>query len=1077
MQGNSNTRQESFRPKILIVDDTLSNILVIEGLLKSLQVDFDRAFSGYEAIEKVKENEYAMLLLDVQMPELDGFRTAEIIREELEEHHLTIIFISAVYNQNYFYQKGLETGAVDFITKPLVSQVFISKIQIFLKLYVQRKELEWQVEENQKANALLRQSNLAVEKILNNIRVGIYVSDKESNEIIFANRYGQKIHGSNIIGKPYNEVLNIEDITNGSEESSEDESRSHDIYSNKEGRFFHLFENGIKWIDGRQSMLNVEVDITDKVEAQKEMINSHKNFAELFNNSPDAIYVEDEAGTILAANKAAHETHGIDVLAGLHVTAIAPAHMRENINAEYSKWFTGEITYKESKVLRKDGVEMPVDISGKIITYNNSKALLVIVRDITDRQNALQALVDSEQRFRTLFEKIPTVAVYGINENREVIYWNHASENFFGYTMNEAIGRRLEDLIIPGNDQANINEIIDLILDGKKDTTPKEYHLLKKDGSVIPVSSSYVMLKNTSGEKEIYSIDIDLKERDKAQVLQKSRLQLTEFINQISYGFINITINEIDATITKAIEAVSSFAEVDNSYIYLLDEQGHSLEISHKWTSLTKNNLKPVIAIDEVKGLSNFIDELTSTGLEVYPDGQNTVYFTDLMHSMNIESYVHIPMFVNHLFIGFIGFGTSVKGKKWDDHTIYAFKLIAQVSINALERKKAEKTLRETYKRSQESDRLKTAFLANMSHEIRTPMNAILGFSSLLSDPEITSEEQKTFINHINNNGSSLMTLINEILDISKIEAGQIQIKKTKFDLNESINDIMVESEKHKVYQNKNDINITTSFEGIASDLTIETDQMRFKQIVMILIDNALKYTKQGSVKLQIIRLDENLLQFEVADTGIGIPQEMQALIFQSFRQVEETHTRQFGGTGLGLAIAKHLINMMGGEIWVESREGAGSHFFFTLPLAEKASDVAKPKPAQHGLKTKTSRWENRYIIIAEDVEANFELMQALLKKTGINILWAKDGTEAIKIFTWNKKIDMILMDIQMPVMNGFEATQHIKALNPDIPIVALTAFTFAENQEKIFQAGCDSFLPKPIKQNELIEMIDRYLA
>jgi PAS domain S-box-containing protein len=1066
MQSRVVEEQQSFKPKILIVDDVLANIMVIEGFLNTLDVEMDRAFSGFEAIEKIKVTEYAMVLLDVQMPELDGFKTAEIIREELGEEHLTIIFISAVYNHNYYYQKGLDTGAVDFITKPLISNVFLGKVKIFLKLYEQRKELEREVEERKKAAESLKESHNAIQTILNNIQVGIYVSDDDTNKIVFANRFGRKKYGKNIIGKSYDKVLNIN-------EGEKDSSSSNDIHTDKEGHFFHLFENSIKWVDGRASKLNVEVDITDKIQAEQEMIRTHKNFVELFNNSPDAVYVESESGVILDANKAACKLNGYNDLRGVPVTDLAPESMKSDILASYKKWFTGEKTFIESKVLRKDKTEIPVELMGKVINFNNERALLVTVRDVSDRAKAHQAILDREQRFRVLFEKIPTVAVYGLNSKKEIIYWNKASENFFGYSKESAIGQKLDQLLVAEGDRSTIAENIKRVLNGEN-LPPEEIYLLRKDGGILPVSSSYVLLSNSAGEKEVYSIDIDLREKDKVQLLQQSRLQLTEFINQISSGFINITVGEIDATITRAIEAVSSFAEVESSYIYLLDPHGRELTLSHSWSASNSENIEDKIIVDAVDGLNNFIDEVSNKGLEIYPGSTHKNYFPELMETMSINSYVHIPMFVDHLFVGFIGFGTPVHEKSWDDHTIYAFKLIAQITINALERKKADKKLIETHHRSKESDRLKTAFLANMSHEIRTPMNAILGFSSLLSDPDNTGAEQEQFINHITSNGNSLMTLINEILDISKIEAGQIQIKKTTFSLGTLIGEAVTEANKRKKYQGKQSIEIVSNFDNIDSEQSVETDQTRFKQVLTILLDNALKYTKEGRIEINIIKSTEQLIQFQVSDTGIGIPEEMQQIIFDTFRQVEESHTRQYGGTGLGLAIAKYLVNMMGGDIWVESTPEHGSNFFFTLPVShiEIAESIHIPESSAQ---INGQKWSDKYIIIAEDVEANFELMEALLKKTGINILWAKDGSEAVKIFTWNKKIDLILMDIQMPVLNGLEATRQIKKVDPDMPVIALTAFTLSENQEKIFDAGCDSFLAKPIKQYELLDMIEKY--
>ena len=392
------------------------------------------------------------------------------------------------------------------------------------------------------------------------------------------------------------------------------------------------------------------------------------------------------------------------------------------------------------------------------------------------------------------------------------------------------------------------------------------------------------------------------------------------------------------------------------------------------------------------------------------------------------------------------------------------------------ERKKAELELKIAKDKAEESDKLKTAFLANMSHEIRTPMNAILGFSELLGIPDISEDEKKEFIDLIQNNSNLLLNLINDIIDIAKIESGQLQIQFAEVNVHKLISEIYKTHYENNSRQN-NQIQVLLEIPDDKQDVLISSDEYRIKQILSNLIGNALKYTEEGQVVIgyRIIDKDESRIQFYVKDTGIGIIEDKLNLIFERFRQADDSYTREYGGTGLGLTISNNIATLLGGEISVESTEKVGSTFTFALPYTpskgEKDSEeITQTEEHDSELNEKTT------ILIAEDVESNYQLIATYLKKTKVNIIWVKDGEQAVGICKTNPNIDLVLMDMQMPVMNGFVATGLLKKQFPKLPIIAVTAFALAGDKEKIIAAGCDSYISKPIKREELLEKISNYL-
>lgn len=381
-------------------------------------------------------------------------------------------------------------------------------------------------------------------------------------------------------------------------------------------------------------------------------------------------------------------------------------------------------------------------------------------------------------------------------------------------------------------------------------------------------------------------------------------------------------------------------------------------------------------------------------------------------------------------------------------------------------------SLKEAKKQAEESDRLKTSFLANMSHEIRTPMNSIIGFSNLLNDPEMGADRRQEFLGHILKSSNLLLSLIDDIIDISKIEAGQMDLNVSKIRVNNLVKEIFSSFEQANIDEN---VSFVLNLPQGSDLVYCKTDPVRLKQVLTNLVSNAVKFTSQGQIEMgYYIELANGLskLIFYVRDTGIGIPEDKQELIFDRFRQVDDSQSRRYGGTGLGLAISKRLVEIMGGLIWVKSVLDEGSTFFVQIPYVVEKNEEGVISDFGSG----KYNWKGKTLLIAEDENSNYQLIKATISQTGVRLERANNGLEAVEKVKSNNQIDLVLMDIRMPELNGYDATRQIKSFRKSLPVLSITAYAMSEDELKSVDAGCDEYISKPVKPAKLLDLIDGYI-
>lgn len=406
----------------------------------------------------------------------------------------------------------------------------------------------------------------------------------------------------------------------------------------------------------------------------------------------------------------------------------------------------------------------------------------------------------------------------------------------------------------------------------------------------------------------------------------------------------------------------------------------------------------------------------------------------------------------------------SVVCQRNDDGSVHHF-LTSYVDIT--ERKRYETELIEAKERAEESDRLKTAFLHNISHEIRTPLNSIVGFSSLLNEDERLNPDLRYFTDIMLKSSDLLLAIVNDIIDISSIEAGIIKTTLTDLHVNSLLSDLQGQFSKKA---GEKGLNLSVSSMLPEGQDHIITDSSKLRQILINLINNAIKFTEKGDVSFGCRRIN-NYIQFSVRDSGIGVPDHLKEKIFERFFQAETPSSIFNDGTGLGLAISKSFVEHLGGAIWLESETGKGSEFRFTLPLKQVKQEMVN----KEGSSPIELKKQNR-LLIAEDDEANFKLLAHLLEDRKLQIEWAENGFEAIEICDRNHGADLIIMDIKMPVMDGYTAARQIRDKYPGLPIVALTAFAFPSDNLKALESGFSDYLIKPFRKEKLFEIINKYL-
>jgi signal transduction histidine kinase/CheY-like chemotaxis protein len=397
-----------------------------------------------------------------------------------------------------------------------------------------------------------------------------------------------------------------------------------------------------------------------------------------------------------------------------------------------------------------------------------------------------------------------------------------------------------------------------------------------------------------------------------------------------------------------------------------------------------------------------------------------------------------------------------------------------------LDFKRLEKELQKTKEKALSSEKFKSAFLANMSHAVRTPMNAIIGFSELIAMESISPKRKEEYIRIINEKGHQLLTLIDDIIEISKIEAGRFEINYTPVNLDEFLNEIFSITFQRKIKAGKDAVDLILQKNPTGEPLLIQTDPGRLQQIFYNILGFNIYNTLKGEIEFGYTLKDTRTIEFYIKDTGMGLNKDDQKLIFNYFWQFEDISHQRLSGIGLGLTIAKKIIELLGGKVSLISELNKGTYFSFTLPIEKPSKLKVEEKHNSNKITLDDTNmepnWKDKVILVVEDDEINYQFIEALVEKTQAQLLHASDGFQALELCKTINKIDLILMDIKLPEKNGFQVTKEIKQIKNEIPIIAHTAFTLTEIKDKCLEAGCVDVIIKPIEIPLFFSKVNKYL-
>jgi PAS domain S-box-containing protein len=750
-----------------------------------------------------------------------------------------------------------------------------------------------------------------------------------------------------------------------------------------------------------------------------------KHFDYILKYANDTILLIDNDLKIIEANDRAIEIYGYtrDELIGMKIMKLRPPYMYAQLEEQIKILNEKSYTRYETIHICKDGTTFPTEISARLVEIEGVKYYQSIGRDITERRKIEGSLKALLERFN-LATKAAKLAVWDWDIANDHLIWDERVYELFGVKRGDLPPVYASWLkIIHPDDLEDANNEIEKALKGEKEYDT-EFRILNPDRSIRYIKAYGQVVRDEEDKPtRMIGINYDITEQKQAE----------------------IQIEESNSLLLATLESTADG-------ILVVDLNGKIVQVNRKFTEMWEIPEEIISSRDDEKALSFVRDHLGEPdsfleNVRYLYDNPESVSFDllDFKDGRTFERYSQPQKIAN-----------EIVGRVW------SFRDITQ-------RKTAEEQLISAKDKAEESDRLKTAFLHNISHEIRTPMNAIIGFTSLLDEQDLQPEIRKQYIDIIYQSSNQLLSIISDIVDISNIETGQTKVSLSQVNINTLIRNLY---EEYSIRAAQQDLSIHYKLCLNDNEAVLETDGTKLLQILSNLLNNSLKFTQKGKIEFGYA-LKKDSVEFMVCDTGIGISKDKQSKIFDRFYQVESSTSRQYSGTGLGLSICRAYAVLLGGSIRLESEPGAGSTFYLSLPYEPPGNNIVQAKEDHKQIK---GSFKGKTILIAEDDDINYLVAKKTLEDDNFNLIRAKNGREAVEICRSNSKIDLVLLDLKMPVMDGIEAMGLIHKFRPSLPFIALTAYAFDSDKKNAIECGCADYISKPFSRNELLEVLIKHL-
>jgi len=719
---------------------------------------------------------------------------------------------------------------------------------------------------------------------------------------------------------------------------------------------------------------------------------------------------------------------------------------------------------------------------------------LILIRDITEQIIRQNEIIVSEKKYRNMFSMFRLMM-----DNMSDLLWAKDLNKRFIFT-NKAICEKLlmandthepiqkTDLFFAERERKNnpenpywhtfgemCQDSDQLVLDTQSPHQFDEFGNVRGQFLYLDVQKAPIFDENGDMIGVVGSArDVTVQKKHEQALLHKDKL--LEAISRATALLIKA--ENFDENIQSALAIIGEVTGANRVYIFSNSESPeYSMPLMSQIYEWTDGKVEPQINNSELQNVPYELAcprwcRILSAGKSVAGHVRD---FPELerqgLEPQNIKSILATPITIDGYFWGFMGFDACLEEREWTPTEQLLLSAASNSIGAAILRKRNQDELVAAKEKAQESDRLKSAFLDNISHEIRTPVNGILGFLNLIREEELAPEERDQYIDLINTSSERLLNLISDIIDISIVQSGQLKLTHEITSVPEILTAVFKEF-KDLADRKKIDFNLNTHLpqdEGI-----LITDPEKLSLIIRKLTGNAIKFTVHGSVSIDAAE-DHGYLLITVTDTGVGISKEQQGRLFNKFTQADLSHSRPYEGMGLGLALAKAYTDALNGEIWFESQPGEGTVFFLKIPCNQKKTEIINPgkkAPANNSSPSKKLR-----ILIAEDDDVSFKYLSMVLSHFGPDMIRTSTGQEALEIFRITSQFDLILMDIKMPEMDGLTAIREIRKTDSEIPVIVISAYALKGDREKALEAGCNEYLSKPVKPEEILDVISRYLV